>query len=183
MDETRPPRRSVASAARVLLLTQHKTFAATGRRRSLKTGGFVTVSIVVEADGEPLDREVIASGIRAFNEGRAGPSQARTMAVLLKDELGQTVGGLWGRSSFGWLFVELLFVPENLRGHRYGVELMQAAENAASARGCHSVWLDTYDFQALQFYERLGYCEFGRLEDYPRGHTRHFLRKDIARDD
>jgi len=99
--------------------------------------------------------------------------------VLLKDDSGQTVGGLWGRTSFGWLFVELLFVPEVLRGRRYGVRLLETAENAAIARNCHAVWLDTYDFQAAPFYERLGYREFGRLEDYPREHTRRFLHKDL----
>lgn len=139
----------------------------------------MTASIVVAANAEPADREIIAAGIRAFNESRAGSSQASPLAVLLKDDGGQTVGGLWGRTSFGWLFVELLFVPEALRGRRYGVRLLEAAEHAAMARNCHAVWLDTYDFQALPFYERLGYREFGRLEDYPRGHTRHFLRKDL----
>lgn len=139
----------------------------------------LTASIVVAANAEPADREIIASGIRAFNESRAGPSQASPLAVLLKDDDGQTVGGLWGRTSFGWLFVELLFVPETIRGRRYGVGLLEAAERAAIARNCHAVWLDTYDFQAVPFYERLGYREFGRLEDYPREHTRHFLRKDL----
>ena len=139
----------------------------------------MTASIIVSANAEPADREIIASGIRAFNESRAGLSQASPLAVLLKDDSGQTVGGLWGRTSFGWLFVELLFVPEALRGRRYGVRLLEAAEHAAMARNCHAVWLDTYDFQAVPFYERLGYREFGRLEDYPREHTRHFLRKDL----
>lgn len=136
-------------------------------------------SIVVAAIAESADREIIASSIRAFNESRAGPSQASALAVLLKDDRGQTVGGLWGRTSFGWLFVELLFVPEVLRGRRYGVRLLEAAEHVAMARNCHAVWLDTYDFQAVPFYERLGYREFGKLEDYPREHTRHFLRKDL----
>lgn len=133
--------------------------------------------IVVTANAGSADREVIASGVRAYNATHAGASPTRALAVLLKDDNGQTIGGLWGRTKFGWLFVELLFVPEALRGRRYGADLLQAAEQAARARSCHAVWLDTYDFQALQFYERLGYGEFGRLEDYPRNHIRHFLRK------
>jgi GNAT superfamily N-acetyltransferase len=139
----------------------------------------VTGFIIVAAEAESADREIIASGIRAFNESRAGPSQASALAVLLKDDSGQTVGGLWGRTSYGWLFVELLFVPEALRGRRYGVGLMEAAEHAAKARNCHAVWLDTYDFQAVPFYERLGYREFGKLDGYPRQHARHFLRKNL----
>jgi GNAT superfamily N-acetyltransferase len=139
----------------------------------------VTASISIAANAEPADREIIAAGIRAFNESHAGSSQASPLAVLLKDDSGQTVGGLWGRTSFGWLFVELLFVPETLRGRGYGVRLLEAAEHTAVARNCHAAWLDTYDFQAVPFYERLGYREFGRLKDYPREHKRHFLRKDL----
>ena len=139
----------------------------------------MTASIIVVANAESTDREIIASGIRAFNESRAGLSQASPLAVLLKDESGQTVGGLWGRTSFGWLFVELLFVPEALRSRGYGLRVLEAAEHTAVARNCRAVWLDTYDFQAVPFYVRLGYREFGRLEDYPLGHTRHFLRKDL----
>ena len=58
----------------------------------------MTVSIIVAANAESADREIIASGIRAFNESRAGSSQASPLAVLLKDDGGQTVGGLWGRT-------------------------------------------------------------------------------------
>ena len=32
-------------------------------------------------------------------------------------------------------------------------------------------------FQALSFYQKLGYQIFGQLEDYPVGHTRYFLQK------
>jgi hypothetical protein len=46
-------------------------------------------------------------------------------------------------------------------------------------RGCHGVWLDTFTFQARGFYERLGYSVFGAIEDYPPGHSRHFLKKDL----
>jgi hypothetical protein len=39
--------------------------------------------------------------------------------------------------------------------------------------------VDTYDFQALGFSERLGYAVFGRLDDFPAGHTRFFLQKSL----
>jgi hypothetical protein len=37
--------------------------------------------------------------------------------------------------------------------------------------------LDTFTFKALKFYERLGYREFGRLDDFPPGHSRICLTK------
>ena len=54
---------------------------------------------------------------------------------------------------------------------------MRAAEQEARDRGCSHAHCDTYDFQALPFYQKLGYQVFGQLEDYPAGHTRYFLQK------
>ena len=57
---------------------------------------------------------------------------------------------------YDWLLVELLFVPDSLRARGLGSELMKRAETEALARGCHSAWLDTFEFQAREFYERIG---------------------------
>ena len=57
--------------------------------------------------------------------------------------------------------MELLFVPEAL------------------SQGCHSVWLDTFEFQARGFYERLGYTCFGELKNYPAG-SRLFMSKRLG---
>jgi GNAT superfamily N-acetyltransferase len=70
-----------------------------------------------------------------------------------------------------------LFVPETLRGQGLGRELMRRAEEEAIARGCHASWLDTFQFQARGFYERLGYTCFGELSDYPPGFSRYFMQK------
>jgi GNAT superfamily N-acetyltransferase len=77
------------------------------------------------------------------------------------------------------LFVELLFVPDSLRGRGVGTDLMKRAESEALARGCHSAWLDTFEFQARGFYERLGYTCFGELSDYPAGAKRYFMKKAL----
>jgi len=57
---------------------------------------------------------------------------------------------------------------------------MQRIEDEARGRGAAAVHVDTYDFQALPFYLGLGYEEFGRLQDYPSGHSRHFLWKRLV---
>jgi ribosomal protein S18 acetylase RimI-like enzyme len=79
-----------------------------------------------------------------------------------------------------WLFVDNLWVHDDLRGQGHGRDLLARAERRALEHGCHSAWLDT--FQALGFYEKCGYSVFGTLEDYPPGQTRYFLRKRLAVD-
>ena len=89
------------------------------------------------------------------------------------------LGALLGRTVWGWLHVKELWVAPDHRGRGLGRRLLQAAEEAAIAQGCHGSYLDTFDFQALPFYLRMGYSTFGELDDFPAGHKRHFLQKRL----
>lgn len=121
----------------------------------------------------------------ASNEERMGrETDLRPLGLLLKDPAtGSDVGGLWGRTALGWLFVELLYLPPSMRGMGVGTRLMRLAEEEAARRGCHGVWLDTFSFQAPSFYKRLGYEVFGTIADYPPGHSRQFLSKVLKSSD
>ena len=101
------------------------------------------------------------------------------VAVLLNDNKGRTIGGLWGQTSLRWLYVEFLVVPENLQGHDYGSALMDEAERIARERGCANAWLTTFSFQARGFYEKRGYEPFGELDNSPGENIRFFLRKRL----
>ena len=84
---------------------------------------------------DPSARDVIAAGLGVLNTERAGPGEWRQLAVLIRDEAGAVTGGLWGVTSYGWLFTELLFVPASLRGRGLGAEILGRAEaEAAVAR-------------------------------------------------
>jgi GNAT superfamily N-acetyltransferase len=115
----------------------------------------------------------------AYNQAKTGRNDHRPLIIVIEDSEANMVDGLWGRTAYDWLFVELLVVPESLRGRGLGSELMKRAEDEALGRGCHSAWLDTFEFQARGFYERLGYTCFGELPDYPAGFARYFMRKAL----
>ena len=131
----------------------------------------------VATDHEPV-RKAVLDALIEFNDTKAGSGGYRSLALAVEDERGQVIGGLTGATQYGWLFVELLFVPDSLRGRGIGTELMRRAEAEAVARGCHGVWLDTFEFQARGFYERLGYTCFGELNHYPAG-PRYFMNKQL----
>ncbi len=127
---------------------------------------------------DPETRTAIGQEMLAYNGSLLGPSDSRPLAVLLRSPDGaNVVGGLWGRTSHGWLFVEIVFLPEALRGRRIGEDLIRVAETEAHARGCTGAWLDTFSPNARRFYERQGYEVFGEIADYPPGHARYFMRK------
>jgi GNAT superfamily N-acetyltransferase len=133
---------------------------------------------------EPAEESIqaLARHITQFNEKASGRSNDfRPLAVLVSDpETGEILGGLWAWTSFAVLHIDLLYLPEPLRGTGLGRHLIEQAEEEAVARGCHAAWLDTFSFQAPGFYQRLGYAVFGVIEDYPRGHSRYFLKKKLT---
>ncbi len=124
-------------------------------------------------------RRAIAAPLLRFNEDVAGASGYELLALALTDDAGQTVGGLWGHTTYGWLYTQMLAVPEACRGQGWGRRLMAQAEAEALRRGCHHAWVDTI-FGARPFYEGLGYRVFGELPNFPTGFTRSFLMKDLA---
>lgn len=101
------------------------------------------------------------------------------LAVLARDAAGRLVGGVVARVNWGWLHVSLVWVAEELRGGGLGALLLAAVEHEGRARGCRYAHLDTFSDQAGPFYERHGWRVFATLEDYPEGHQRCFLRKDL----
>ncbi len=89
----------------------------------------------------------------------------KTIAVFMRDERGQVVGGAWGQINWNWFYVSVLWLSDNLRGGGYGRRLMAELEQAARAQGCEQAHLDTFSFQARPFYEALGYEVFAVLPE------------------
>jgi GNAT superfamily N-acetyltransferase len=140
--------------------------------------------IRIEIDERPsdADREAILQPLLAYNENNGGAPHYAPFAIKLREEAsGACLGGLWGQIYYDWLFVELLYIPEGERLKDVGSNLMAQAESLARRKGCVGVWLDTFSFQAPDFYRKLGYEIFGTLNDYPKGGKRYFLRKLLDR--
>jgi GNAT superfamily N-acetyltransferase len=125
-------------------------------------------------------RSALGREINAFH-ARTVPHDARRFALLLHDSDNHLAAGLSAVLSWQWLFVEALWVGDAWRRRGIGRALLAHAEAHAATAGCHSAWLDT--FQARAFYLALGYRQFGALDDYPTGQTRHFLCKRLRDDD
>ncbi|MFJ2682126.1 GNAT family N-acetyltransferase [Pseudomonas sp. NPDC087342] len=135
----------------------------------------------IERSQDPTneEREAILAPLRTYNAAQAGLAKPEPVALLVRDDNGEILGGLYGRVFYQWLFIELLSVPEEGRGLGLGTKLMQMAEELAQEKECVGIWLDTFSFQAPEFYKKLGYSEFGQIVDYPPGHKRHFFQKRL----
>lgn len=123
--------------------------------------------------------EVVGRGIHHFNVQMAGDLQSQQVCLALRAADGKIAGGLIGKTYWNWFYIDLLFIQEGLRGQGYGHRLLTLAEAEARQRGATEVFLDTFSFQAPEFYQRHGYQVFGVLKDFPPGQARYYLTRHL----
>ncbi len=124
---------------------------------------------------------VIYTGLGQNITENTGMSElGKPVRVFMCNKEDDIVGGLVGIMFGGWLYVSLLWIEKSIRCSGYGTRLMRIAEKEAAKAGCKHVHLDTYSFEARPFYERLGYELFATLDDYPPGHCKYFLKKQLV---
>ncbi len=124
-------------------------------------------------------RKLIVAPLIEYNLTQAAPGNSKPLVITIKNEAQEVMGGLWGLTGYDWLFTQLLVVPEAFRGTGVGRTIMSKAEAEAVSRGCTGAWLDTFEFQARGFYERIGYECFAELPQYPAGFSRYFMKKGL----
>lgn len=112
----------------------------------------------------------------AWNRTASAWDWATFSLVLRRD--GRIAAAGRGVTNMGLVEIRGLWVDPPLRGCGVGRRLLAAIEAEAVRRGCARAALDSYDWQAPGFYERLGYRRFGTLA-YPGGAERHYFQKDL----
>lgn len=136
-----------------------------------------TISYSVEEHPDDHDYAVAEAGLFAHADEGGNPANLVNVHVFARDEAGRMIGACGGEIMWGDLYVDLMWVAPEHRGHGIGAELLSRAEAEARARGAFRVHLDTMSFQAPAFYPRLGYVEYARLGGYPGGVERIYFAK------
>ena len=124
------------------------------------------------------DDAFVASQLRACNAAFT-VRDFKLLRVFARDADGSIIGGLLADTYWQYLEVHVLWVSEAHRNAGHATRLLNAAESEARQRGCKHAFLDTFSFQSLGFYLKLGYGEFCRLEEFSGKHERHYLHKRL----
>lgn len=142
----------------------------------------VPYTLSLETESSRDDVMAVHHGLNEYNLAFAPDVSFLPLNIFVRDSDHRVIGGLTGGTFWSWLDIKEFWLRDDLRGQGLGSRLMAMAETEAMRRGCAHALVDTVDFQALPFYQKLGYTVFGELANCPAGHTRYYLQKQLSRD-
>jgi GNAT superfamily N-acetyltransferase len=123
-------------------------------------------------------KRAVLGGLLRYNGEKMGKQKYKRLAVSLREGK-KIVGGITGEVWTTVLFIQLFWLEQKFRGNDHGTKLIKAIEDEARRFGASRSYLDTMSFQAPGFYRACGYEEFGSIEGYPEGVTRHWFTKSL----
>lgn len=125
------------------------------------------------------DREEILHGLLEYNLSKIEDKNPKELGIYLEDSSGKKLAGLTGETHGNWFTVQFLWVAEELRNQQIGSSILEQAEIIAKERGCKYAFLDTFDFQAPEFYKKHGYKPCFELLNYPVTGKRTYFTKEL----
>jgi GNAT superfamily N-acetyltransferase len=134
--------------------------------------------VVVDYTPSEADNAVVREGIIASNENVIG-ERDKAFSIFLKNDSGQVFGGIQAFRDTESVYIDVLWIKESLQKQGYGTQLLDAVEREAIKNGCRFSLVDTWDFQAEEFYLKKGYERIGEIKNYWHGHSKIFLRKKL----
>ena len=148
---------------------KHRAAGVVQRAAARDGSGMATADLLIERSetADPEAREADSRRDRRLQRRRAPAGRIRRG----RSRSSRAIGTVWSRAGCGvsatgtGCIVDLLFLPEDMRGSGMGRRVMRAAEREAALRGCRGIWLDTMTFQAPDFYRKLGFSVFGEIRE------------------
>lgn len=138
-----------------------------------------SVNIITDFKDNEVISKIIYENLKKFNESIIGNYEAKPFIIYAKSESSGVFGGIKG-DVFGTLCrVFTVWIHENYRSKGLGRELFAKLDIFARENNCNMIQLDTAEFQAKGFYEKLGYQVIATLPDNFMGYTSYILRKHL----
>lgn len=137
--------------------------------------------IITESNEE--ESELIVDKIVEYNLSKVPIIQESSFIWInrvIVDTYGDIIVGI-NSKMYCWncLYIDVLWVKEEYRKEGLGSKILNEIEKVAKDKGCYLIHLDTFDFQAKDFYIKHGYDIFGILDECPQRHKRYFMKKII----
>ncbi|EJP6473717.1 GNAT family N-acetyltransferase [Clostridium sporogenes] len=137
--------------------------------------------IIRESSSEESD--LIVDRLVEYNLSKVPVKQEDTFLWInrvVEDTKGEIIAGILSKI-YCWncMYIDALWVKGQYRKDGLGTKLLKEVEKIAKDKNCKLIHLDTFDFQAKDFYVKHGYEIFGILDQCPENHKRYFMKKNI----
>jgi GNAT superfamily N-acetyltransferase len=137
----------------------------------------LTISPATE---EEVRSSEIGRRLRHFNYSFVGEyPEVHPIRLNARGSDDRVVGGIRAVVALYWLRVEVLFVDESVRGTGIGSALLVEAERRARELGAKNAAVETFEWQAPDFYKMHGYVEAARMDGYASGYYLAIMRKAL----
>jgi GNAT superfamily N-acetyltransferase len=134
----------------------------------------------IEISQSEADAQFIREKLNEYNFNIVPPYNHQVLNLIAREQ-STIIGGLLADLAWNWLYISIFWVAEHKRSLGLGTRIFSMTEGIAVRRGCKRANLETHDFQSLSFYQKRGYIIFGQLENFPEGHTKYFLWKNLIK--
>lgn len=139
----------------------------------------MSINIVVDTAPKEQDVNTVFDGLKAYNNLFVKHVEKKELGIFLKDD-DKTVGGIVSYYYAQWMYIDTLWVDAQYRVKGYGKKLIIQAEAKAKELGVKTILVDTFSFQAPEFYEKNGYEKWTKLKDNPvKVMTRYYYKKQL----
>jgi ribosomal protein S18 acetylase RimI-like enzyme len=135
--------------------------------------------ILQDGEPDPEDKKALVNGLLSHHEAQGHKRKTEVFSIFLKDENNKMLGGIMLSFLWGGMHIDSLWVDESARDQGWGKKLVEQAEREGRKRGCTIAYTDTFTWQAPEFYKKLGYLEYGKLEDFPDGNSLTYFFKKL----
>jgi len=136
--------------------------------------------VVKEGKPNSDDYKVLERGLLSYHASKGHPRKSTSFSVLLKDQNDNVLGGIIVTFLWNGMEINSLWVDESIRKQGWGHKLMKVVEDEAIKRGCTVAYTNTFPWQAPEFYEKLGYKLYGKLDDFPKGFSLSYYSKVLG---
>jgi len=126
--------------------------------------------------------KTIVDGINTYNLSKvAALSDTWTpLEFVATNAKGEALGGiLAGINYWNGLEIKILWVKDASRKQGIGSQLLTYVETMATEKGATMAMVDTFDFQAEEFYLKNEYTIIGEIKNFPKGHRRIYFSKEL----
>jgi GNAT superfamily N-acetyltransferase len=140
----------------------------------------VAVHITASDDVPPEVSRAIEGGVVEFNVSQGPMGDAAQVFACARSDDGALLGGAMGRRWGKYCELIYLWVKPEQRKQGLGSKLLKAFEQQSIDHGCQVFILDTFSFQAPNFYVRHGYHVLHEMSGFPNGNTKLTMRKVLG---